>query len=756
VCYLKPNNCVDNQTVATATKGLATGSWTRVPTTTAEMKAETSYILYDAKYRPIRNYTTNYLGGFTCTDSKLDAFSGQLQYTVQKHKRTSGDAELTVKEAFTYSAQNRLLTHTHQINGGAEQLLADNTYDELGKLTSKKVGNTSALPLQKVDYTYNVRGWLTKINEIGNLQQGTDPADLFGFKINYNTVDGNVNAANKLYNGNIAETFWSTATDGGFVRNYGYNYDNLNRLKDATYQKSGQVTGMYNENLSYDKNGNIKNLSRYGDRDEQYLPIQIDNLGYTYATNSNKLLNVADTSNNTSGFNDFNKTGDDYVYDANGNMTVDKNKNITGIVYNHLNLPTKIIFPTGNIVYFYNASGQKVQKVVTETTTVTSTDYLGGYQYKNTVLQFFPTAEGYVKNTPVSGTNTYSYVFNYTDHLGNVRLSYAKDTTTGSLKILEENNYYPFGLKHNSYNVDNFQPEYKYQYNGKEMQDELGLNMYDYGNRNYDPAIGRFMNIDPLIELMKDNSTYSFAFNNPVYFEDYEGLIPIPQIVRSSRTSSGFGLRMHPVRKKLIGHGGVDLVAPVGSDVKSAAIGTVAKIGWDPDGYGNYIIVEHIGGYYTLYGHLSGIGSGIKVGSSVGNGQSIGSSGNTGGSTGPHLHFEIIKSNSLSGAYNKSNKVNPSSIYDLNTLLYPSASKSKGIEDIVIPHFSFNMDFLFPKSSTNNSDPRTPITPITPLTPQPIVPSPTPSPSPTPIIPTPTPTPTPTPMPFPHFPPMKL
>ena len=87
-------------------------------------------------------------------------------------------------------------------------------------------------------------------------------------------------------------------------------------------------------------------------------------------------------------------------------------------------------------MYFYNASGQKVQKVVTENATVTTTDYLGGYQYQNTVLQYFPTAEGYVKNTLVSGTNSYSYVFNYTDHLGNTRLSYTQDTTTVSLKIL--------------------------------------------------------------------------------------------------------------------------------------------------------------------------------------------------------------------------------------------------------------------------------------------------------------------------------
>jgi RHS repeat-associated protein len=416
-------------------------------------------------------------------------------------------------------------THTHQINGGAVQLLAENTYDELGQLMSKKVGNTSAAPLQKVDYSYNIRGWMKSINNPTALQQGSDPADVFGFKINYNTVEESATAANKLYNGNIAETFWSTATDGGFVRNYGYKYDQLNRLKDATYQKSNVVTNMYNENLTYDKNGNIMTLKRNGDRDVQTGTIGIDNLSYGYATNSNKLMTVVDNSNNTSGFNDFNKTGNDYTYDANGNMTLDKNKKITSIVYNHLNLPTKIVFATGNIVYIYNAAGQKVQKVVTTTTpaSVVTTDYLGGYQYKNTVLQYFPTAEGYVKNTPVSGSNTYSYVYNYTDHLGNTRLSYTKDATTGSLKILDENNYYPFGLKHNGYNPISPVPENRRLFNGKELQDELGLDMYDYGARMLDRQLGIWRTIDPLAEKFSSWNPYNYTMNNPINLIDSDG-----------------------------------------------------------------------------------------------------------------------------------------------------------------------------------------------------------------------------------------
>ena len=81
-------------------------------------------------------------------------------------------------------------------------------------------------------------------------------------------------------------------------------------------------------------------------------------------------------------------------------------------------------------------------------------DYLDGFQYAGGELNFFPHPEGYVKVTPIDRLNTnyaFNYVFNYTDHLGNVRLSYSKDPRTNQLKILEENHYYPFGLKHSVY-----------------------------------------------------------------------------------------------------------------------------------------------------------------------------------------------------------------------------------------------------------------------------------------------------------------
>jgi RHS repeat-associated protein len=64
---------------------------------------------------------------------------------------------------------------------------------------------------------------------------------------------------------------------------------------------------------------------------------------------------------------------------------------------------------------------------------------------------------------------------------------------------------------------------YQYKYNGKEWQDELGLNMYDYGARNYEPAIGRWLNIDPLAEKFTNTSPYNYTSNNPVFFVDYDG-----------------------------------------------------------------------------------------------------------------------------------------------------------------------------------------------------------------------------------------
>ncbi|WP_260439080.1 RHS repeat domain-containing protein [Flavobacterium branchiophilum] len=326
----------------------------------------------------------------------------------------------------------------------------------------------------------------------------------------------------------------------------------LNRLLEAVYQKPEQpnpIRNSYNERLLYDKNGNIMRLLRNGEYDDAVNVLEIDRLDYTY--NYNQLMGVADSTNNPNGFKDSNTEGDDYRYDLNGNMTMDLNKNITSITYNHLNLPTKILFGEMNsILYFYTASGQKVNKVVNEAGVITTTDYINGFQYKTLPsgdggLVFFPHAEGYVnvnESYKLTESSLFNYVFNYTDHLGNIRMSYTQ-TPTGALSILEENHYYPFGLKHTNYNSDKrlyvresvsskikpvtplFPLVYNYKYNGKEWQDELGLNVTAMDFRQYDSAIGRFYGMDTLTELYPDFSPYRFGFNNPNYWSDPTGLL---------------------------------------------------------------------------------------------------------------------------------------------------------------------------------------------------------------------------------------
>lgn len=106
------------------------------------------------------------------------------------------------------------------------------------------------------------------------------------------------------------------------------------------------------------------------------------------------------------------------------------------------------------------------------------------------------------------------------------------------------------------------------------------------------------------------------------------------------RLASRFGYRVHPIFKKRILHSGVDLAAPRGTPIYAAGDGVVERAQWE-SGYGRYILIKHVNGYETGYGHQSGFADGIKPGVKVRQGQLIGYVGSTGNSTGNHLHFEI-------------------------------------------------------------------------------------------------------------------
>ena len=104
-----------------------------------------------------------------------------------------------------------------------------------------------------------------------------------------------------------------------------------------------------------------------------------------------------------------------------------------------------------------------------------------------------------------------------------------------------------------------------------------------------------------------------------------------------------YGYRTHPVTKKYKLHTGIDLRCSTGTNVYAANGGTVTTSGYS-SAWGNYIIINHGGGYTTLYAHLSS--RKVAKGATVKQGTVIGKSGNTGYSTGPHLHFEINRNGS--------------------------------------------------------------------------------------------------------------
>jgi|GEM_PF-1402795 len=401
---------------------------------------------------------------------------------------------------------------------------------------------------QSINYKYNIRGWLTDINNVnlGMLGEYQFPmsayADLFSFKIMYNEIfDGTGNQASPLYNGNTAQTFWKTGTDNEF-RGYDYLYDNMKRLMKADFYVDGNsnYSGAYKETIAYDLNDfRVKSFEKAF-----------------------------------------------YEETERSSMILDRNKGIESITYNHLNLPTKVSWSNSKYIsYQYNAIGEKVRKRVVHIDSIKAVEYLDGFQteargsrtpkkrcshktnnseqYAGNVLQFFPTSEGYVKATRLENSQTefrFNYIYNHTDHLGNVRVSYTLDPQTGKLRIVDEHHYYPFGLRHEvhypSGNRLDFHPlqtsdigeigdiqlinvtktEYMYRYNSKEWQDELGLNFYDYGARNYDAAIGRWSVIDPLAEQYRRWSPYTYAVDNPVRFIDPDGMEASDVIIRGNRS----------------------------------------------------------------------------------------------------------------------------------------------------------------------------------------------------------------------------
>lgn len=379
--------------------------------------------LYDTRFRVSSTVSKDYQGNKdTFTNQYRNLVHARLEQTVHVHESAITSDITTIVKDFKYDHADRLEKVIHQINSETPVVILENEYNELGELTKKKLHKEAENQYsQEVDYQYNIRGWLTKIND----PAVADPADYFAMQLKYDETG--------QYNGNIGATSWKNPFEAA-TNSYDYSYDPVNRIKAAQFSTTATNGADFDvSGIDYDANGNILSLKRTGTHDEQYAQL-FDDLDYDYV--GNQLTKVTDASNKDTGFKDGSNASEEYVYDANGNMIKDLNKGIEKIEYNHLNLPTRVEMNadgSDRIEYIYDAAGMKMAQIVYEGGVVTKrTDYQGEFIYESkdgeaSALQFIQHDEGRI--VPTYGGQPevlegYSYQYHLKDHLGNVRTTF--------------------------------------------------------------------------------------------------------------------------------------------------------------------------------------------------------------------------------------------------------------------------------------------------------------------------------------------
>jgi RHS repeat-associated protein len=505
-----------------------------------------SAIFYDKFGRIIQTQEHNAALGNDVLTCELD-FTGKLLKTKQSH--TSYLYGITVnhimRKTYSYDHAGRLIEIKQQINDNTPEIICENQLNSLGQVIRKKLGLNSSNALQTIDYSYNIRGWLTHINDIYLSASGN--GDLFGMRLLYEATDNGkpekgddpppVTEFTPQFNGNISAIRWENYFIEG-KKGYEFQYDDLNRLINANFivcQADQWIPDdSYTESqYSYDKNGNIKTLRRNGLKADETYGL-IDNLTYIYI--GNELVVVNDSVEESSGY-DFCDNGQtdapppeppldfrEYFYDANGNMIADRNKEIVQIDYNELNLPSVIDMGNNNLIaYAYDALGNKVQvNYFEDGRLIKSITYANGFIYSGNTLDYILGDEGRILN--INGNFVYEYSIK--DHLGNVRVCFTDIDKDGLPEVIQENSYYPFGLEMKGLSFNNppdAEKINKYQFNSKEFQDDFNLRWYDYGARFYDPQLGRWHVIDPAAESEPSWTPYRYGFDNPIRYWDVNG-----------------------------------------------------------------------------------------------------------------------------------------------------------------------------------------------------------------------------------------
>ncbi|MBP9882368.1 MAG: RHS repeat-associated core domain-containing protein, partial [Chitinophagales bacterium] len=429
---------------AARTRNKPTGNYAKVLGSVTAL-FEKNVLFYDYKGRVVETKGNNHEGKEETELFTYD-FAGAVLERSRIHHFTyypaggglgySGDLIRKVRNEYDHAA--RLKNTWIQVDEQPEIWTCSNTYNELGQLLTLRLHNwlsgNGTIPVQKaaqtLNYRYNVRGWLTAINDVEDVKER---GDYWGMELHYDDGYSLIDAPSQ-FSGNISWIVWKSSIDEA-KRAYGYTYDPMNRLQKAVY---GTIAGpgileanQYTvDELKYDDNGNMKTMRvhgalTYNEETELYSYGVNDDLSYTY--NGNQLAAVSDAGslvawNSSTDFKDI-ANATDYSYDGNGNMISDANKSIT-VNYNHLNLPSLIQQAAEELKVTYTANGIKRKEEITENLQLKTTGYFGDIIHENGKPGRILFDNGYLLIDTLGNWKPFYYI---KDYLGNVRVVFKGD-----------------------------------------------------------------------------------------------------------------------------------------------------------------------------------------------------------------------------------------------------------------------------------------------------------------------------------------
>ena len=507
---------------------------------------------------------------------KLSAYGDKWLKSVYTSYNFVGDVASTQESVYTHQGYQKLLlarrrtqntyhlgtrllatttvTHTNKNGNTSTQVVSQPTYDVYGNVTANNRPGSAA----DIAYNYDtLHGWLRGISS---------PS---GFSEQLLREDATV----PLFSGNIGSMQWRN-TSNGEQHQYDYTYDELGRLTNSDYSSSALGTeGRYDETVSYNSNGSIITLQRGGMKNNGTFGL-IDNLTISY--DGNRLLKVTDAAealnyNGALDFNDGANADCEYHYDSNGALTYDSNRGITSITYDYGHHPSEISMKAKKKTHYncYTSDGRKlsskhegmIPKGTGSYRRFSTTDlYIDGLILRDGVPYIWQFDGGYVE-LDTNGTPT-SWNYYVTDHLGSTR-----KVVDSNNNVKETINYYPFGSEMKMQDPaqmagNTWQP---YRFTGKELDNQNGLNWYDFGARWFDVAgVPMWTSVDPLAEKYYPFTPYSYCAGDPVNKFDPDGREVIDRLPAQNQkqkiSKQNFFNKWHDNNNSIIlmGHGGDD------------------------------------------------------------------------------------------------------------------------------------------------------------------------------------------------------